>query len=80
VTLCHVERYSQARNDIRCRSHLGPRLGDRMIYVTIEDANLKDQNEYWKSTFIGCVIGGTSYMRSMEAYVMKSWNMTSKSQ
>ncbi|KAG5571936.1 hypothetical protein H5410_061702 [Solanum commersonii] len=53
-------------------SYIPPSSKEGKIYVSIQQEDLIEQVDYWKSTLIGYVIGDTPYMKIMENFVVAS--------
>ncbi|XP_060194890.1 uncharacterized protein LOC132624075 [Lycium barbarum] len=66
------------RSDGMSLTYVPPTIKDRIITVTIEEDDLKNQKELWESAIIGYVVGDTPYANRMEGYVTRVWNFVTK--
>ncbi|KAJ8546603.1 hypothetical protein K7X08_034113 [Anisodus acutangulus] len=41
-----------------------------MFDVTIDEYDIRDQDDHWTTTLIGYVVGGTPFEQSMDTYVL----------
>ncbi|OIT19716.1 hypothetical protein A4A49_59088, partial [Nicotiana attenuata] len=73
---------SEERPDRRTRkgqmgkalNYIPPDLQGEQIVVTIEEEDIKENQNYWATAIIGYVLGENPYFKSMENYVDNVWN------
>ncbi|OIT38347.1 hypothetical protein A4A49_13711, partial [Nicotiana attenuata] len=55
-------------------NYIPPDLQGDTIVVTIEEEDIKEQQNYWATALIGYVLGENPYFKSMENYVENVWD------
>ncbi|KAM3337632.1 hypothetical protein P3S68_031957 [Capsicum galapagoense] len=64
----------------KSRSFVPPMQNNGKPVVTIDENDIRAQEDYWDKSLIGYVIWDIPYVRSMENYVEQVWNFVPKPQ